>query len=54
MFADFGVDDLIEFNEATNFPWMMSNVIDKMSDSPLANGEITKILEWGGRKVSVI
>ncbi|KAK3727236.1 hypothetical protein QZH41_019303 [Actinostola sp. cb2023] len=50
---DFGVDDLIEFNEATNFPWLMSNVIDKTSDGPLANGDITKMLEWNGTKASI-
>ena len=44
---------MIEFNEATNFPWLMSNVIDKTSDGPLANGDITKMLEWNGTKASV-
>ena len=53
MATDFGVDDLIDFKEATNFPWLMSNVVDKMTNEPLANGEITKMIEWHGRKVSI-
>ncbi|XP_020897709.1 5'-nucleotidase isoform X2 [Exaiptasia diaphana] len=51
---DFGVDELIEFNEATNFPWLMSNVIDKTSNGPLADGDIKKIIEWNGRKIGFI
>lgn len=47
------MDDLIEFNEATNFTWLMSNVIDKTSDGPLANGNITHMLEWDGRMASI-
>jgi 2',3'-cyclic-nucleotide 2'-phosphodiesterase (5'-nucleotidase family) len=52
-FTDFGVDDLIEFKDATNFPWLMSNVVDKASKGQLADGEITKMIEWNGKKVIV-
>ena len=48
---DFGVDELIEFNNATNFPWLLSNVFDLTAKEQLAEGEVKKITEWGGRKV---
>ncbi|XP_048576403.1 mannosylglucosyl-3-phosphoglycerate phosphatase [Nematostella vectensis] len=51
---DFGVDDLIEFNESTNFPWLMSNVIDNISKDTLADGEKSKIIEWEGIKIGCI
>ncbi|XP_078365023.1 uncharacterized protein LOC144649408 isoform X1 [Oculina patagonica] len=48
---DFGVDELMEFSVATNCPWLLSNVIDKMTERQLADGEIKRIIEWGGRKI---
>jgi len=50
--ADFGVDELMEFSAATKFPWLLSNVIDNMTNRQLADGEVKRIIEWGGRKVS--
>ncbi len=41
----------MEFSAATNCPWLLSNVIDKMTERQLADGEIRRIIEWGGRKV---
>ena len=49
--ADFGVDELLCFNDETNFPWLMSNVIDKETNRALAGGKVKKILEWEGKKV---
>ena len=49
--ADFGVDELLYFNDETNFPWLMSNVIDKETNRALADGKVKKILEWEGKKV---
>ena len=49
--TDFGVDELVEFRNATKCPWLLSNVIDNMTGRQLANGEVKRIIEWGGRKV---
>lgn len=51
-FADFGVDELMEFSAATTFPWLLSNVIDNVTGKQLAGGEVKRIMEWDGRKVS--
>src|SRR5688572_17125945 len=53
IFADFGVDNLVDFSKQTNFPWMMSNVYDNETKLPLADGLVTHIIEWGGKKVSL-
>ena len=50
--TDFGVDELVEFRNATKCPWLLSNVIDNMTGRQLANGEVKWIIEWFGRKVS--
>ena len=52
-FPDFGVGELIEFSTATTFPWLMSNVIDNMTGRQLADGEVKRIIDWYGRKVSL-
>jgi len=49
--VDFGVDELMEFSAATNCPWLLSNVIDNVTEKQLADGEIKQIIEWGERKV---
>ena len=49
--TDFGVDELVEFRNATKCPWLLSNVIDNMTGRQLANGEVKRIIEWFGRKV---
>ena len=52
-FLDFGVDELIEFKNATKFPWLLSNVFDLTTKEQLAEGEIKRIIEWQGMKVGV-
>ena len=49
--TDFGVDALEELAGETNFPWLLSNVMDNLSEDPLANGLTMKIIEWQGIKV---
>lgn len=49
--VDFGVDELMEFSAATNCPWLLSNVIDNVTEKQLADGEIKRMIEWGQRKV---
>ncbi|CAE8582482.1 unnamed protein product, partial [Polarella glacialis] len=51
---DFGVDQLQEMAAATNFPWLISNVTDKATGRPLANGIVTRMMDYHGRKVGLI
>ena len=53
-FSDFGIDTLMEHVEKTNFPWLMSNVIDNETGRPLADGKVTHIMEWWGRKIGLV
>ena len=48
------MDALNEVVEKTNFPWLMSNVIDKETNKPLAEGKLSHIIEWEGRKIGLV
>ena len=37
--------------KSTEFPWLMSNVVDKMTNRPLAEGLVKRIITWEERKV---
>lgn len=50
--VDFGVDHLCEMVQKTSFPWLLSNVIDNLTNKPLAEGQESCIIEWSGYKVS--
>ena len=45
------MEHLVDVKNSTNFPWLMSNVIDKKTDGPLGEGLVKVIIEWEGRKV---
>ena len=51
---DFGIDILNERVEKTNFPWLMSNVIDNETGRPLADGKVSHIIDWCGRKIGLV
>jgi len=51
---DFGLETLADLVEKTEFPWLMSNVIDNETGRPLADGKIHHIMEWDGRKIGLI
>jgi len=51
---DFGVDNLVEVAKKTNFPWLLSNVVDISSGGLLAEGHATHMLTWNGKKIGVI
>jgi hypothetical protein len=53
-FPDFGIDTLMERVEKTTFPWLMSNVIDNETGQPLADGKVSHIIEWCGRKIGLV
>ncbi|XP_078337101.1 mannosylglucosyl-3-phosphoglycerate phosphatase-like [Crassostrea virginica] len=51
---DFGVDHLCEMVQRTDFPWLLSNVIDNLTNKPLAGGKESCIIDWNGYKVGVM
>ena len=53
-FPDFGLETLADLVDKTEFPWLMSNVIDNETGRPLADGKIHHIMEWDGRKIGLI
>lgn len=50
---DFGVEDLVSLASQNNFPWLISNVIDKTTQRPLAEGVATRVLDFHGRKIGL-
>ncbi|XP_041771895.1 snake venom 5'-nucleotidase isoform X3 [Anopheles merus] len=51
---DHGLDILNEWVEKTNFPWLMSNVVDNETGRPLGGGKITHIMHHNEVKVGLI
>ncbi|XP_053673374.1 snake venom 5'-nucleotidase [Anopheles nili] len=51
---DHGLDILNAWVEKTNFPWLMSNVVDNETGRPLGGGKITLILHHKNFKVGLI
>ena len=53
-FLDFGMDPLNDLVKGTNFPWLMSNVIDKETNRPLAEGKTSQVIEWEGCTIGLV
>jgi len=51
---DFGLETLESLAGRTDFPWLMSNVIDNETGRPLAEGKMHHIIERDGRKIGLI
>lgn len=51
---DHGLEILGQWVSKSNFPWLMSNVLDKETGRPLGEGRITHVLDWGGRRIGLI
>lgn len=51
---DFGLETLSKLVAQTNFPWLMSNVIDNETGRPLGDGRITHVVHWQGRTIGLI
>lgn len=49
---DYGLENLVSVTEKTNFPWLISNVLDIETGRPLAEGKIMEVIEKNGKKVS--
>mmetsp|Transcript_31617 Transcript_31617/g.57502 ORF Transcript_31617/g.57502 Transcript_31617/m.57502 type:complete len:1768 (+) Transcript_31617:51-5354(+) len=51
---DFGVDNLSQMAVQNNFPWLISNVVDKKTGRPLADGMVTRMMDYHGRKIGLV
>ncbi|XP_054273801.1 trifunctional nucleotide phosphoesterase protein YfkN isoform X2 [Macrosteles quadrilineatus] len=51
---DFGLEVLSERVSETNFPWLMSNVIDNETGRPLGDGKITHVVDWNGKRIGLV
>ena len=41
-------------SQETNFPWLLSNVYDTTTDGILADGKVTHIITWHGKKFGFV
>ena len=48
---DFGIENLVNLINSTNFPWLMSNCCDVKSRKPLAEAFIKHVINFNGIKV---
>ncbi|KAH1014814.1 hypothetical protein HUJ05_012639 [Dendroctonus ponderosae] len=51
---DHGLEMLSKWVEQSNFPWLMSNVVDNETGRPLGEGRITHVVNWGGRRIGLV
>lgn len=51
---DHGLEVLSEHVAKTNFPWLMSNVVDNETGRPLGGGKITQYFFHNGVRVGLI
>ncbi|XP_018022748.1 mannosylglucosyl-3-phosphoglycerate phosphatase isoform X2 [Hyalella azteca] len=51
---DFGLERLIDLASDTNFPWLMSNVVDNETGRPLADGCVTHTICWHGWTIGFV
>jgi PGF-CTERM protein len=51
---DFGFDAVQNFSNASEFPWVMSNIVDSETGDPIPGTEPYEIIEKGGVEVGVI
>ncbi|KAF0455054.1 Metallo-dependent phosphatase [Gigaspora margarita] len=51
---DFGVPTLKELVAISNFPWLLSNVVDSETDEPMAGSKKFVILEKNGLKLGIV
>lgn len=51
---DFGVERLSVLIQETNFPWLISNVVDKITNKPLANANVKQVLQIDDLRIGLI
>lgn len=53
-FLDHGLEVLSQWVAQSNFPWLMSNVVDNETGRPLGEGKITSVVNWNGRRIGLL
>lgn len=53
LFVDFGLGVLEEFMGGCTFPWLLSNVLDKCTNKPMAGALDTWLLDLDGVSVGL-
>lgn len=52
---DHGLEVLSQWVAQSDFPWLMSNVLDNETGRPLGEGRITHVVHWaGGRRIGLL
>lgn len=51
---DHGLEVLSDWVSQTDFPWLMSNVLDNETGRPLGEGRITHVVHWAGRQIGLL
>lgn len=51
---DHGLEVLSQWVAQSNFPWLMSNVVDNETGRPLGEGKITSVVNWNGRRIGLL
>lgn len=45
---------LSQWTAQTEFPWLMSNVVDNETGRPLGDGRITHVVDWAGKRIGLV
>lgn len=45
---------LSQWTSQTEFPWLMSNVVDNETGRPLGEGRITHVVDWAGKRIGLV
>ncbi|XP_060517540.1 trifunctional nucleotide phosphoesterase protein YfkN isoform X2 [Cylas formicarius] len=51
---DHGLEVLSQWVGQTEFPWLMSNVLDNETGRPLGEGRITQVMHWAGHRIGLV
>ncbi|KAF7278511.1 mannosylglucosyl-3-phosphoglycerate phosphatase isoform X2 [Rhynchophorus ferrugineus] len=51
---DHGLEVLSQWVAQTEFPWLMSNVVDNETGRPLGEGRITHVVHWSGHRIGLV
>lgn len=52
--TDHGLEVLSQWVTQTEFPWLMSNVLDNETGRPLGEGKITHVVHAAGRRIGLL
>lgn len=51
---DHGLEVLSQWVTQSDFPWLMSNVVDNETGRPLGEGRITHVVHWSGHRIGLV